>query len=269
MIIDINKLYKENFNPIFINALRQYWKNTKSFQCFGNPKKQNLFLYLDGCKITYTDNDGNMYEAKSGDVVYTPLGSEYRANLSDFQSSASHTVGINFLLKDEFGSSVILSDKIQVFHVKDNFSVSALFDKAAINDCGQPNISNRSILLDIISELIKETLSKDNSVVSQAIEYLTENIEKNPSVASLAKKCNVSEVCLRKKFKEKLGISPVVYKNNLRLSKALAYLEFGDISVQEISEALGFSTVSHFIKLFKEHFGYSPYKYRKNIIERK
>ncbi len=266
-VIDISNLDNENFNPIFINALRQYWKTTKSFQCMGAPKKQNLFLYVDGCKITYTDKTGNTFEAGSTDVVYTPYGSEYRAVLSDFQSTSSHTVGINFHLYDEFGSPFILSDSIHIFHTKDPFTVSSLFDKAAIDYCGYSTVSTRIVLMQILSELMEEIPCQNVSVISQAIRYLSKNIEKNPSVADLAKMCNVSEVYFRRKFKESLGISPAKYKNDLRLNKAMAYLEFGDIAIQEISETLGYSTVSHFIKEFKKHFGFSPLKYRKNVID--
>ena len=74
----------------------------------------------------------------------------------------------------------------------------------------------------------------------------------------------MSEVYLRRKFKERMGISPAKYRNELRFDKAISYLKFGDISVQEISDMLGYATVSHFIKEFKRRFGISPLQYRKS-----
>ena len=97
----ITEIINSNFNVVFINALQQFWHTTKSFQCIGSPKKQNLFLFLNGCKITYTDKLGRSFVANSGDVIYTPIGSEYKAQLSDFRSRSSCTIGINFLLFDE------------------------------------------------------------------------------------------------------------------------------------------------------------------------
>lgn len=262
-ITDIEKLSRENFNPIFINALRQYWKNTKYFQCVGSPKKQNLLLYLDGCRITYTDKYGEVFVAKSGDVVYTPLGSEYKATLSDFTSEGSHTAGINFLLTDESGAPTVLSDKIEILHPSDPGAIGALFDRAALEGGGEVMISARIILLKILASLASDSISKESSVVSKAIDYLSSHVEENPSITELAKTCNVSEVYLRRKFKERMGTSPIEYRNELRLNKALSYLKFGDISVQEISDTLGYSTVSHFIKEFKRKVGISPLQYRK------
>ena len=262
--IDIRELGGVNFNPILINALRQLWRSTKSFQCIGNPKKQNLLLYLNGCKITYTDKDGNVYVANNGDVVYTPVGSEYRAIISSFKPEASHTIGINFLLTDEEGCPIVLSEKIKIFRAKDAPAISALFNRAAIDDRGYTTISGRIILMEILEQLIYEPLTSEASIISKTIHYLSKHIEKNPSIADLAERCNVSEVYLRRKFKERMGISPAKYKNELRLGKAISYLKFGDISVQEISDMLGYATVSHFIKEFKRRFGTSPLQYRKN-----
>ena len=261
--VDISELGGENFNPIFINALRQYWKTKRSFQCIGNPKKQNLLLFLDGCRMTYTDKDGNVFVANSGDIVYTPIGCEYKVVVSDFASDTSHTVGINFFLNDADGCPIVLSDEIMIFRVKDTAAISTLFDRAIIEDRGYTGISTRILLMEILSHLIKDPLAHEGSIVSKTIHYLSKHIEKNPSIAYLAQKYNVSEVYLRRKFKERMGISPAKYRNELRFGKAVSYLKFGDISVQEISDMLGYATVSHFIKEFKKRFGISPLQYRK------
>ena len=118
--------------------------------------------------------------------------------------------------------------------------------------------------MEILEQLIYDPLTNEGSIISKTISYLSKHIEKNPSIADLAERCNVSEVYLRRKFKERMGISPAKYKNELRLGKAISYLKFGDISVQEISDMLGYATVSHFIKEFKRRFGTSPLQYRKN-----
>lgn len=92
----VYNIINQNFNIVFLNALCQNWRNTKYFQCIGEPKKQNLILYLDGYEIKYTTKDGNTVIAHSGDVVYTPVGSEYRADITQVGKDGSHTTGINF-----------------------------------------------------------------------------------------------------------------------------------------------------------------------------
>lgn len=262
-IIDIMGADGASFNLIFINAIRQFWKNTKSFQCVGNPKNQNLLLYLNGCKITYKFKSGETFVAKSGDLVYTPEGSEYSAFLSDFESDASHTVGINFLLTDSCGERGVLSDEIRIFRAGEATELSSLIYRAEVGEPGRAAIESRIILMQILSRMSSIEQTKDGSIVSEAIKRLSEQKDEALSITELARHCGVSEVYLRKKFKEKTGLSPAKYRNELRINKAASYLTFGDITVQEISDTLGYATVSHFIKEFKDRYGISPLQYRK------
>ena len=263
-ICSVNKLVNSNFNVIFINALRQFWKNTRYFQCIGAPKKQNLLLFLNGCKITYNDINGKEIVAESGDVVYTPIGSEYKAWLSDFQSVTSHTIGINFQLYNEMGDSIVLSDNIQVFKGFRYPGLSSMFKRFLDHGINDNIIENRIFLMEIFSLIAKESYNASiPDKFIKAITYLDEHIAENPSISTLAELCEISEVYFRKRFKEYMGESPVEYRNTLRLERARSYLEFGEISVQEISDMLGYSTVSHFIEKFKQRFGCSPLKYRR------
>ena len=184
--------------------------------------------------------------------------------MSKFTSSNSHTVGINFLLFDGHGQRAALSDKIQVFHISDNTDLKSLIYRAELGEHGRTHLENRIILLEILSHLTTKERANESSIISESIRYLSEHIDEAPSVSSLATHCGVSEVYLRKKFKEYMGTSPAKYRNELRLSKSIGYLKFGDISIQEISDTLGYATVSHFIKEFKCRYGISPLQYRKN-----
>ena len=267
-IYSVKNLVDQSFNVVFINALQQFWLTTKSFQCFGKPKKQNLFLCLNGCKITYTDKNGSAVTAESGDVVYTPIGSEYKAQLFDFQNASSHTVGINFFIYDEDGKDIILSNDIQIFRTSQNQKLPLLFQKMLKQDMAGTLTRKRILLMEILCALSEQTPERFvPQNISKAVEHLSRHVEEAPTVAELAKLSNISEVYFRKQFKAYMGATPVEYRNALRLEKARSYLEYGEISVQEISDMLGYSTVSHFIKEFKKHYGCSPLKYR--IISKK
>ena len=260
----IKELVNQNFNVIFVNALQQFWHTTKSFQCFGNPKKQNLFLFLNGCKITYTDKNAQTLVANSGDVVYTPIGSEYKVELSDFNDPSSHTVGINFLLLDELGEAVVLSDDIQIFHSSENQSLPLLLSNAVRCDVTRSPLESRIVLMEILLSL-SSGASADNipEYITKSLQYLSKHIEENPTIAKLAELSHISEVYFRKQFKMYMGVTPIEYRNTMRLERARTYLQYGEISVQEISDMLGYSTVSHFIKEFRLRYGCPPLQYRK------
>lgn len=258
------ELSEMNYNVLFVNALKQLWRTTRDFQCFGAPKTQNLFLYLSGCKITYTDKAGRVFSAKDGDIVYTPMGSEYKAVLSDFEREDSHTVGINFFLKDETGEPLLLSEGIKIFHPPRAEACRALFHQVLNAVTPRAVTRCRILLMEILEALAPHSALEGCPLyLERALSYLTEHVEKKTSVAELAGLCFVSEAYLRRQFQRYVGVSPSEYRNALRLERARSYLEYGDISVGEISETLGYATLSHFIKAFKKQYGSSPHQYRK------
>ncbi len=261
----IDKLVNQNFNVVFVNALQQFWRGTKAFQCIGKPKKHSLFLFLNGCKITYTDKNNKTFVAHSGDVVYTPVGSEYKVQLSDFEDSKSHTIGINFHLLDDSGEAVVLSDNIQIFHNPTSKTLPLLFQRVLHYDTSQSFLKSRITLMEILLSLSSGTTAESTpDYIVKAVRYLSEHIEENPTIARLASLSHISEVYFRKQFKVYMGTSPIEYRKSLRLDRARAYLEYGEISVQEIANMLGYSTVSHFIKEFKLRYGVPPLQYRKH-----
>lgn len=260
----IKELVNQNFNVIFVNALQQFWRETKAFQCIGKAKKQNLLIFLNGCKITYTDKNNQTFVANSGDVVYTPVGSEYKVELSDFNDSNSHTIGINFLLLDDLGEAIVLSNDIQIFHNPKNQSLPLLFQKVLHYDASQSFLKSRILLMEILLSLSSNITAENTpEYILKALRYLSEHIEENPTIAKLAELSHISEVYFRKQFKIYMGVTPIEYRNTMRLERARTYLQYGEISVQEISDMLGYSTVSHFIKEFKLKYGYPPLQYRK------
>lgn len=264
-ICNITDLVNQEHNVIFINALVQFWCTSRSFQCIKNPKKQNLFLLLKGCKVRYIDKTGKEACAKSGEVIYVPQGSEYKVELYDFEDEASHTIGVNFHILDQSGEQVVMTEDITVFSQKDVRQMEMLFNAAVRSDLEGLYIQSKIILLRIIYALSSVRTNKISPIVEKAIEFWTKNIQSNPSIAETAKLCNVSEVYFRRIFKQEKGITPNEFRREMRMLRAASYLEFSDATVQEISDLLGYSGVSYFIGAFKEKYGCSPLKFRKTL----
>lgn len=260
-ILTVSELINENYALTFINSLKQFWATTKSFQCINSPKKENLFLLLVGCSARYVEKSGKITLCKSGDLVYVPKGSEYRVELFDFESEKSHTIGINFLLGSENGEEIFLSDGVFVIGSSKTSALENLFIETIKNN----SLNDKKIaLMQIFSALSEINLVKNfPKYIIDSVNYLNENLEYLPTVKELADRALVSEVYFRKQFKACYQKSPVEYRNELRLDRAKSYLEHGEISIQEISDTLGYATVSHFIKEFKKRYGYSPLKFRK------
>ena len=74
-----------------------------------------------------------------------------------------------------------------------------------------------------------------------------------------------TEYYLTEKFKKETGQSVSSYIRYAKVERAKVLLSTTDLSIQEVSERLAFSTVNYFIKIFRETAGYTPAQYRKKF----
>ncbi|RHK05257.1 AraC family transcriptional regulator [Enterococcus casseliflavus] len=77
---------------------------------------------------------------------------------------------------------------------------------------------------------------------------------------------NVSPSYGLEAFKKIYGISPKNYLDSLKLKEAKRLLTIPDITIESISERLGYSHPAHFSRQFKNWVGISPNSYRKTNI---
>jgi len=110
------------------------------------------------------------------------------------------------------------------------------------------------------TSLDEEFLMKLNNLLE------TEYSDPNLNVELLGSKMAFSRPQFFRKVKALLGLTPVEYLINFRLSKASSMLSAGKQSIADISEQTGFKNPSNFTTLFRKHFGVTPSEYSKNSI---
>lgn len=82
------------------------------------------------------------------------------------------------------------------------------------------------------------------------------------SVTALARSAGFSPAQFRRSFGEHVGLSPRSYLINHRLEIARRLLEADELPVSAVATRCGFSSLSHFIHMFKHSTGLSPLQYR-------
>lgn len=78
------------------------------------------------------------------------------------------------------------------------------------------------------------------------------------SLEELSRLSGRSLSAFKRDFQEKFNTSPALWIKNKRLEYAWLQLENTDKNVSEISMEIGYESISHFIKAFKEKFGKTP-----------
>lgn len=94
-------------------------------------------------------------------------------------------------------------------------------------------------------------------------EYVYYNLNKRIKVKDIAKSLGLSVPYLSKLFHQETGMLLSDYIMKKRIETAEQMLKYSDYEAVDIANFLAFSSHSHFIKVFRESIGITPYQYRK------
>ncbi len=100
------------------------------------------------------------------------------------------------------------------------------------------------------------------------INYIKENYHEKISLSDCAAQLNFSSDYFRHKFKELTGLSPQQFLLRQRLNAARELLNGSTLSCTEIAGRCGFSTAAQFSRLFRQAFGTTPQRFRKECSEK-
>ena len=101
--------------------------------------------------------------------------------------------------------------------------------------------------------------------IAPALDYIEENYSQQFTINDLADLCHWSPTHFRRVFHDIMGTSPLDFVNNTRITKACMMLRTTEDSILNISENVGFRSVSSFNRYFIKKMQMSPRDYRKQM----
>ena len=221
----------------------------------------SICLVFEG-EYCYTQG-GEQLHLKASSAVFLPKGAKYSYNIiTPTEKTLVGQITFDFSVSDygsDLPSKVTLIENadelFEIFH-----TIKALYD----DDPKTNALKLVSQLLKLIDETVLLIGGAKKDLISKAAEIIGQNQSKKIPVESLAKMCKLSESQFRKRFTKRYGMSPIKYKNHLRIEHACRLLNAEQFNIAEISEMLSFDTPYAFSKTFKSVMGISPKKYISN-----
>jgi len=140
------------------------------------------------------------------------------------------------------------------------------FDMALLTQRIRSIIQNRKAVRDKALKLIEESKDEtlfinelNNTFIKKAIDVVQANMTNSEfDKEKFASAMHVSTSLLYKKIKSLTDQAPMDFVKAIRLNHALELLQTRKYTVTEAGELCGFSSINHFGKAFKKHFGKSP-----------
>jgi len=203
-------------------------------------------------------SDITRIEVKAGDIFYIPKGCRYHSYWRG-EDCVFQSLGFAYLPRDRKCPYAL-----QVLHP--DTQAAALFSQLTDTD----TVSAYTVgLLYTALGLTLPTMAVDHPqtyhpIPYTAMQYMTEHL--TASMSEVADACGISESALYQIFRRALGKTPNAARQELCCRRAIDLLQTTDLSIEAISEQLGFSSASYFRKVFGMVTGQTPRDFRKRSI---
>lgn len=264
----------EDFNVVIqkITVAHKYKFNVQSVYGYEKNRKNYGLVYLTSGKLEYSFSDGRTATLKSGDFFLLKPTDAYKVYCKE--TCEHYTVNFSLAeteIEGENVKNILLYEPFSKLKggLTNKYCIDLLDDLCVVWSKKERGyqMNAMSLLYKILHfYLSKQTeffRSEDFIKLLPAKEYLESHWQENVNLLTLAKKCNLSVAHFRHVFTNVFDMSPMRYRDNLRLIYAKDYLAQEHYSVSEIAYKCGFDDVNYFSRFFKKHVGVSPVKYIK------
>jgi transcriptional regulator GlxA family with amidase domain len=113
--------------------------------------------------------------------------------------------------------------------------------------------------------MMEDEPQHSDALVARAQRLMQKSLQGGFSLGQLARLLSVSERTLNRRFKQATGEAPLQYLQSLRVDVAKRLLQKKRLTVDAISERVGYRDLSTFRRLFKRETGLSPRDYQRRF----
>jgi AraC-like DNA-binding protein len=126
-------------------------------------------------------------------------------------------------------------------------------------------IANLAHRLDRAVDGVDRREQRRKQIVRRAIDYMETHLDARVTVADAARAVDLTLPYFSTLFTEETGRNPSDFLIGLRIERAKEYLAHTTLSVVQVADLLGYSSPSHFSRLFKKRTGCPPSYFMRSL----
>lgn len=255
-----------------------------------------IYLILRGTVTFWID--GKEYEVRAGMMCYAPAHTPFSFY---WKGDAVEFGLISFVCRSEamkrfFGAPLPLGEEEQVVLFDVIKTAARIYDGAREKVTPQREMRLRPDTPDVVIGFIYASLERFLSMVycrlqgisllvseSQKVNrqvdktrlvasvkaYLEAHVCERVTVQSLCTHFGIGQTALMQKFREETNQTLIEHFNDIKIGRAKEMIRKSSMSFGEIAEALGFSSVNYFSKMFKARVGMTLTEYSRQVSKRR
>ena len=286
MNIDFSELGNMYFDISDIFVVQQLVGGKSNFTMHNPRSTDGLLLFANTMGVCYQKGLPPLY-IPHGALVYLPHNSTYVwENTPPVGSDIQENLLFEFTLnsaetlrsKDEkralshaapskerisFGEHVfIVSTRHSALYEKLFRSLIEAFHAPDFNPLSVYSIAYELFNTLSINCCIERKNTVDTSIIKAGLKYLVECSSDVKSIKEIADICNISVSYFERVFHSYAGVSPGQYRTLHRINYIKMYLQNKNMSLEEISEKMGYYDSGYLCRIFKKKTGMTPREYR-------
>lgn len=227
-------------------------------------RKNNGLFYIWSGEALFSERTEQSFTARSGELIYIPKGCCYK-----MQYTAPNTtfVLIDLEMFDKCHKDFLLSKSIALLATDDSSRrIAGIMAELELCSAVQslPALFRRKALvyklLGVVYEMGFMPTIKPQKYpqILAGVRLLEQSYLENLPVSRFAEASNISISLFRSLFGKQYGMSPVQYRNRLRIDRAAIILSEGSCTVSEAAYACGFENIGYFCRYYKKITGETP-----------
>ena len=263
------------------------------FKSFGNISMvtnhyhddYEIYYLLEGYRHYFIKD--KVYDIKKGDLVFVEKNEIHKT----FHAGAPFHNRILINFKKSYLNNILVEtnnyDLLACFHesvyvlrlkIDEQKQIESLLSKMLCEYDNQVNSSSiyLKIMLSeflILSERLflnapsyqTETSNPIHKKISEIIVFINKNYIEDLTLDFLSKRFFISTYYLSRTFKKITGLNLTEYINTIRIKEAEKLLLSTKLNITNISQEVGYDSITHFGRVFKSITGVSPLKYKKTL----
>ncbi|MBE6553915.1 MAG: helix-turn-helix transcriptional regulator [Ruminococcaceae bacterium] len=226
-------------------------------------RKHHGFLYIHSGEATFYA-DGTEFVVLAGSLLYIPKNKKYRMV---YTAESTTFVVVNFMLQDLNGKNTVLFENMELV-LKDQKTNSLAQVMTKFELCSaSKNIGalfrKKELMYRLLglicgggSHSIRE--GEVDARIARGVYLLEQTYLENLPIAQYAEESYTSVNTFRRVFQKQFGISPIKYRNLMRIDRAKELLYEGSFTVAEVAYAVGFENIGYFCRYYRQITGETP-----------
>ena len=259
---------KENIcvgDVIVVSGVRPMGRTYKKLQ---NGRGSHGLLYIWSGEATFYLPEGRTMKVTDGQLLYLPKGLQYKMQ---YTGESTTFVVANFELLDGNAEPVFLYEDVTLVAEGDpGHSFAGIMTKLEMCSAAQ-NLSGQFRRKELLCRLLAMICSdrelpdwERHPQIERGVRLLKQTYLENLPIETFAAACSLSESAFRQLFRKQYGVSPLQYRNQLRIRRAGELLEYDHCTVAEAAYASGFENLGYFCRCYKKITGQTPKQTKHN-----